>query len=180
MTSSEIADNQTDAAELWDQANKLVDNGEAHLGFLTMLKALEMGSMDSYCSLGYFFDHGIGTPVDHKKALELYKKSYSKGAARGISACNIGLTYRDIYHNIDRAELWLRRSLDAGSPEAGVELAKLYIFNCRKPRKKKAVELLKTAIAVDEALIIEDVKEEAKKLLALIEREKAGQLGENG
>jgi TPR repeat protein len=175
-----MADNQTDADELWDQANKLVDNGEAHQGFLTMLKAFDMGSMDAYCSLGYFFDHGIGTPVDHKKALELYKKSYSKGASRAISACNIGITYRDEYNNNDRAELWFRRALDAGLPEAGVELAKLYIYKSRKPRKKKAAELLKAAIDIDGALILEDVKEEAKKLLALIEREKAGQLGENG
>lgn len=168
MKKLESKEEHNDGTELFYLAHEYVDNGNPRLGFQTMAKAAEMGSGVAYCSLGYFYDHGIGVEVDSARALECYKKAYSHGGdSKYTAAHNIGLSYRDIYRNDERAEFWLRRALVAGYPEAGVELAKLYIAKGKKSKKKVAVELLKAALNAEQPLI-EVVRDEALNLLAWI------------
>ena len=55
---------------LFDKANEAWDAGEDKLAFKLFLAAANNGEEDAFNSVGYFFDHGIGT---QKNPINAYK-----------------------------------------------------------------------------------------------------------
>ncbi|CAB4485379.1 unnamed protein product [Rhizophagus irregularis] len=79
-------------------------------------KSSENGNLVAQCMLGYFYEHGIGTPENETKAFECYIKSAEGGNACG--QCNIGLCYDNgslgIVQNKYEAFNWYLKAAEGG------------------------------------------------------------------
>lgn len=75
--------------------NKLVDyylkNNDYKKAFLTAQRFEYVSDSQGYKTLGYFYQKGVGTPVDLEKSVKFYEKSYELGDTS--SGYNIALIY---------------------------------------------------------------------------------------
>lgn len=90
-----------------------------------LTQAHDMGHVEAAYNLGICYHYGYGTAADLKKAYDLYLKSAKAGYGKGMEL--VGRFYnRGIYveRSREKAELWLRRAMESGDPEAAEEAKK--------------------------------------------------------
>ncbi|HEY0683901.1 MAG TPA: tetratricopeptide repeat protein [Steroidobacter sp.] len=107
--------NSPKAIELWQQACALWDGGRHRKAFELMKLAARKGEPPARLNLGYFYDEGIGTRPDKRRAVLCYRMSAARGNASG--AYNIGVSYRN-EGRYTLARRWYERALSLGEPDA--------------------------------------------------------------
>lgn len=95
--------------------------------FVRHLKAAEQGKKKAYASLGYMYEHGIGTKVSYEKALEWYKKGAACGETHALN--NIAHLYQKglgVRKDMAVAFKYLEKSAKKNNPLAQFNLAMAY------------------------------------------------------
>lgn len=95
------------------------------LALKLLTQAHDLGHAEATYNLGICYHYGYGTAADLEKAFRLYLESAQGGYGKGMEL--VGRFYNQgIYVEKDRAqaELWLRRAMDSGDPEAAEEAKK--------------------------------------------------------
>lgn len=82
-------------------------------------KGVAMGSLTSYCNLGYCYERGQGVVLNSQKAYELYRYAAERGSVRGmrsVAVCYIN----GIYVEEDYAEAlnWMKQAAEQGDVTA--------------------------------------------------------------
>ena len=78
-----------------------------------------MGSMESYCNLGYCYEQGQGVVLNSKKAYDLYMYAAEHEYVRGymsVASCYLNGIY--VEENAAEALKWLTKAAEAGNPKA--------------------------------------------------------------
>lgn len=145
---------------LFDKANEAWDAGEDKLAFKLFLAAANNGEEDAFNSVGYFFDHGIGTQKNPINAYKWYRRAAMKGSLVGY--LNLGAWFRDI-GNIRRSKLWYKKAYDQGDGSAAYALGKLYMKSRSRTSLMHAKKYLAAAVA--SKYILDDEREDAKNML---------------
>lgn len=118
-----------EAQELFELAMKHIygdgvpEDNELAVKLLTRARAL--GHRKAAYNLGICYHYGYGTGVDLAKAYELYLESANGGYGKGMEL--VGRFFnRGIHVQKDRAraEIWLRRAMASGDPNAEAEAEK--------------------------------------------------------
>jgi TPR repeat protein len=143
------------------QGNKAWDEGRLEDALYHFEIAAKSGNYSATNTLGYFYEHGIGTEKCFDTAIFLYKKAAKHGdmcacANLGVVYCNKGL--------FRWAKFWLTRAISLGDADSALTLAKLYLEKGRNIQEAK--KLLNIA-ARSEHLDVES-KNEANALLTKI------------
>ena len=82
-------------------------------------KGVTMGSMESYCNLGYCYESGQGVVLNSKKAYDLYMYAAEHGYPRGLtSVANCYLNGIYVEPNVAEALNWLTKAAEAGDIKA--------------------------------------------------------------
>ena len=82
-------------------------------------KGVTMGSMESYCNLGYCYESGQGVVLNSKKAYDLYMYAAEHGYPRGltsVASCYLNGIY--VEPNAAEALNWLTKAAEAGDIKA--------------------------------------------------------------
>lgn len=102
-----------------DAINLLGDVYEAQGDFKNAVlyyeKGVTMGSMESYCNLGYCYEQGQGVVLNSKKAYDLYMYAAEHGYPRGyssVASCYLNGIY--VEANAAEALNWLTKAAEAG------------------------------------------------------------------
>ena len=103
--------------------NELGDVYEAQGDFKNAVlyyeKGVTMGSLESYCNLGYCYESGQGVVLNSKKAYDLYMYAAEKGYPRAlmnVASCYLNGIY--VEPNAAEALNWLIKAADAGNVKA--------------------------------------------------------------
>lgn len=158
-----IHENQ--CTNLFDEANRAWDAGKKKLAFQLFLTAARNGEEDAFNSVGYFFDHGIGVKKDPINAYAWYRRAAMRGNLAGC--LNLGVWFRDV-GNLRRSKFWFEKAYAQGDGSAAYELGKIYLSQRSGRSAQRALQYL--TVAVKSKYISTDECEEAKKLLAKMER----------
>lgn len=102
-----------------DAINDLGDVYEAQGDFKNAVlyyeKGVAMGSLNSYCNLGYCYEQGQGVVLNSQKAFELYKYAADQGSVRGymcVANCYLNGIY--VEENAAEALAWLTKAAEEG------------------------------------------------------------------
>ncbi len=106
------------------KAHAAWDEGDLVLAFNLFSDAAHRGSASCMLSLGYFYDEGLATGVDKKRAMYWYKKAYRLGSS--AAASNIAILHRE-QARLRLMVSWWRRAIRLGDGDAELELAKCLI-----------------------------------------------------
>lgn len=92
--------------------------------------AVLFGDVPSMIKLGYFYEEGLGTPIDMKEAILWYEQAFDKGdESAGLT---IGVRYAQGYHglkkNKKKALKWLKQASQSSNPEI-VDIASGWLAN---------------------------------------------------
>jgi TPR repeat protein len=109
--------------DLFLRASAAREAEEDRRAFRLFLAAARAGDVGALLNVGLFYDEGIGVRMNHKKALELYRRAYRRG--NGGAANNIGIMMRN-RGQVDRALAWFQRAVRAGSDDSNLHLAEIY------------------------------------------------------
>jgi len=146
--------------DFFDQANNAWDMGDEVRAFELFMNAAQLGDIYAFNSIGYFYDEGLGIPVNKQQALKWYKKAAAYG---DVPACiNLGVFYKEA-GNIRQAKFWFRRAITLGDDSGVLHLAKILCSQHSKKSTRYIQELLNKIISSDD--ICEDDKKEAHQLL---------------
>ena len=110
-------------ADLFDRASAAWDDGENELAFRLFQESAMAGDSSSQLNLGYFYDEGISTRKNKKRALYWYKLAYRNGSAEAAS--NIAILNKEQKQN-QKALWWFRKSIKMGNGDAYLDVAKCY------------------------------------------------------
>jgi TPR repeat protein len=141
------------------RAHKAWDRGDLKLALSLFQECALLGDSGAQLDLGYFYDTGVGIPVDKKKAYCWYHKAYSSGHFSGAS--NIAILCKE-QGSAKKALWWFRKAATMGDGDAFLELGKCYQkgFGTTK-NLRKALVMFQLAVASDN--ITEYGKEQAQK-----------------
>lgn len=165
--------------DLFDAASDAWDDGDEAKALALFKQAADQGDLPSMLNVGYFYDEGVGVPVDKGAAMDWYRKAFDLGEAS--AGHNIAILYREQDDAKSAAE-WFAKAIEAGDVDAHVELAKAYLAGDGvEASEAKAREHLELAVAApvysegdevdeDRDYITEDVHDEAVELLASLKR----------
>ena len=95
--------------------------------FRLILRAGAKGHAEASNTLGFFYEHGIGTPVDLAQALASYRRGAEAGSARART--NLGWFYEQgiaVGKDPSIAANWYRLAAEQGLAAAHANLAHLY------------------------------------------------------
>ena len=82
-------------------------------------KGVTMGSLESYCNLGYCYEQGQGVVLNSKKAFDLYMYAAEHGYPRGLtSVANCYLNGISVEPDAAEALKWLTKAAEAGDLRA--------------------------------------------------------------
>jgi TPR repeat protein len=151
---------QKEPRNMFDEANRVWDAGNVKKALKLFTAAAEQGDIYAQNSLGYFFDLGIASPKNKKKALLWYKKAAQGGDTSAY--INIATVYRDA-GNVERARFWFLKAIKSNDGDAALELGKLYLESQNKKGLLQASKYL--LLALRSKNITQDSVEEAKLLL---------------
>jgi len=90
-------------------------------------KAVELGSLNGYCNLGYCYETGHGVVLNSQKAYELYKTAADNGSARGcklVASCYLEGIY--VEASPQKAMEWYLHAAELGDAEAMFYIGALY------------------------------------------------------
>ena len=93
--------------------------GDFKYAVLYYEKGVTMGSMESYCNLGYCYEQGQGVVLNSKKAYDLYMYAAEHEYVRGymsVASCYLNGIY--VEENAAEALKWLTKAAEAGNPKA--------------------------------------------------------------
>jgi TPR repeat protein len=164
---------------LFDAASDAWDEGDEAKALALFKQAADQGDLPSMLNIGYFYDEGLGVPIDKGAAMHWYRKAFDLGEAS--AGHNIAILYREQDDPKSAAE-WFAKAVEAGDMDAHVELAKAYLAGDGvEASEAKAREHLELAVAApfyseddeiedDLDYISEAVHEEAVELLASLKR----------
>lgn len=158
-----VSEDSSSSKALFFEADKQRDAGNLKNAFRLFSMAAERGNTSAQINLGYFFDMGIGTPKDEKKAMFWYKTAARKGDVCAYT--NIGTIYRD-RKKFNRAHFWFLKAFESGDGDAALELGKLYLNSHKKRRLEYAEKYLR--LTYESKNVTQTSKEEAEQLLKII------------
>lgn len=134
--------------DLFLEANSFWSAGKNSKALARFIAAAESGEHIAFNTIGYFFDHGIGTAKNATAALSWYKKAAKFGDTCAYS--NVGICYRDA-KNYRQAKFWLERAWATGDHDALFELGKVYLMASNSTSAlAKAKDLIRKAIDSEE------------------------------
>jgi hypothetical protein len=153
--------------ELFRDAELLEERGDFRGAFKSLLIAAQKGEILSQLNLGNYYAAGRGVPKDLREAARWYKRAYRNGRSAGAVNLSADLEKQG---NIRGAIVWLKRAVAMNDGDACIRLAKIYLE--KRNGTETASQLLKQAVSLSPGYISDDGRDEAKKLLNKIAREK--------
>lgn len=159
MTEFEVAK----ANKLFSEAWELLDGGKPRAGFRLLMRAAELGDVESQQGVGYCLDVGLGVRRSEKNALSWYRRAARAGDA--CAACNIGILYKDRAAR-RLAMRWFRKSVELGLDDALLEMARLQLEAART--RAQAIPTLRRLLRVEN--LVEQVRDDATALLSELTR----------
>jgi hypothetical protein len=152
-------------AEFFVKANRAWASHDSKRALQLFQQAARLGDVSSQNSIGFFYDHGIGTRQNRAKALYWYRRAARSGSISAVA--NVGISYRQL-GNVTLAVRWLKKAIALGDGDAGVELAKIYMRSTRASalQVRKAREALE--FSGTSSSITPHGRREAKRLLAFL------------
>lgn len=111
--------------------NTLGDIYESRHEYKTAVKyyqqAVELGSLEGYCNMGWCYQEGLGVLLNSQKAFEYYKVAADNGYVRGmlfVAECYLNSIY--VEKNVPEALAWLEKAAQSGSTIAMYHLGAIY------------------------------------------------------
>lgn len=156
--------NKIEKKSLFDQANEAWDAKKNKRAFNLFLAAAKNGEEEAFNTVGYFYDHGIGTKKDPVKAYKWYRRAALKKSLAGY--LNLGVWFRES-GNFRRSKLWFQKAYDLGDGSAAYELGKLYMSSRSRAGLMRAEKYLQESI--ESQYILECEQEDAKNLLHILQ-----------
>jgi len=147
----------------FERASVLWRRGNVRSAFTLFLEAAKEGDESAQVNVGYFFDVGLGTRRNGRRALYWYKRAYEQGSA--IAASNIGTMHRDA-GKVAKALQWFAKALRRGDQDAALEIGKLYY--AARGDLRRARRYFGIAMASD--TVTEATQEEAASLLKKLDK----------
>lgn len=90
-------------------------------------QAVELGSLEGYCNLGYCYQEGQGVLLNSQKAFEYYKTAADHGYIRGmLLVAESYLNGMYVEKNVPEAIVWLEKAAQAGNVQAMYHLGAIY------------------------------------------------------
>ena len=117
---------QDEREKAYIEATK-IERTSPNEAFLLYKKSVEAGYLPSHARIGWYYERGIGTDVDRKKAFHHYKAAYEAGDKRAVES--LGRCYaRGIGTAFDfnKASKLLSIAREMGSHSADRELFRIY------------------------------------------------------
>jgi TPR repeat protein len=151
--------------DLFVQANREWDRGNAKLAFKLFSQAAAAGHASAKNSVGYFLDHGLGIRKNSSQALMWYRRAARQGDLSAYS--NIATSYRNA-GDTKRAKIWFEKAVSKGDGGAAADLARLLLDANKETNRMEALRLLKAA--VKSKYISEEDRHEATRLLEELTR----------
>ena len=148
-------------ALLYETALRLEDAGQSREAARILRTLAKAGDREAQFSLGVCYDYGRGVHRSSTQALHWYRLAARRGSAQ--AANNIGNTYRAL-GRAKLAERWLLKAVELGESSSLLSLAKLYLGS--EQTQGKAGEALGRLLAVPDAEMSEDTREQAEALLS--------------
>lgn len=136
-----ISSSGSDASALFQNAHTEWEAGRDKVAFLLYLEAASLGDPSAQHNVGYFYDVGIGTRKDSRKALFWYKKAWRADKQTG-TCINIAQLYVS-KRNIRSALHWWHKAIDLGDGDAALDLAKFYLDAKDARARMRALSLLR-------------------------------------
>ncbi len=151
------------ANRLFSEAWELLDGGKARAGFRLLMRAAELGDIESQQGVGYCLDVGLGVRRSERDALYWYRRAARAGDA--CAACNIGILYKD-KGSRRLAMRWFQKSVELGLDDTLLEIARLQLESPRT--RAEAILTLRRLLRVED--IVDQVREDATALLSELTR----------
>ena len=161
MRASSRSDDDVDTVAIFKRADFEWEKGQKKKALALFLQAALLGNPSAQHNVGYFYDVGVGTKPDSKKALYWYKKAW-RGNGQTDSCINIAHLYAS-RKNSRNAVLWWYKAIKQGDGDAALDLAKFYLGKGGKRNKAKALALLRKVGATRH--VLEDSVKEAARIL---------------
>ena len=150
------------ANELYRRGDEAWSKGRLRPAFRFFLAAARAGVVAAFDTVGNFYHNGRGVKANRDAALFWYKLAYRSGSCS--VANNIGCILRD-RKKPGQAVTWFRRAVQQNDGNANLNIAKIYL---KKDDAGTAARYLKRTSR--SAWATEDAKEEARRLMAQLKR----------
>jgi len=124
------------------------EQGDFKNAVLYYEKGVTLGSLESYCNLGYCYQEGQGVVLNSQKAFELYKVAADHDYIRGyMFVAQSYMNGMGVERNYPEGMKWLEKAAEAGNPTAMYYLGAIYAEGEEgvKPDAKKAKKWFKQA-----------------------------------
>ena len=108
------------------------------------LEAARLGVPSAQHNVGFFYDVGVGTKKDTRKALQWYLRAW-RAHGQTDTCINIAQLYAS-KRNIRNATLWWNKAIGLGDGDAALDLAKFYLSRKSESDKKRARVLLQKVL----------------------------------
>ena len=90
-------------------------------------KGVTLGSLQSYCNLGYCYQEGTGVVLNSQKAFELYMVAADHEYIRGyLMVAQSYMNGMGVEQSFPEAMKWLEKAAEAGNPTAMYYLGAIY------------------------------------------------------
>jgi TPR repeat protein len=103
------------------------DNGYARTALMLLQPLADSGNPVAEYQLALLYEHGLGTPKDAKKAVDLYSKAAQQSLVP--AEARLGEVYLHgtlVLQDLSKARQWLEKAAMAGSNEAQLDFADIY------------------------------------------------------
>ena len=143
QTGTGVPQNEQKAWDYWLDA---AQQGHSN-GFRICQAVADAGYAKGQFFLGYYYQHGIGTPTDIQTALRLYHLAADQGYVH--AQCRLGILYGEGNYGIEKdseiAVQWLRLAATQNDPVARSRLADCLVSgNGVEQNIEEAIQILKT------------------------------------
>jgi TPR repeat protein len=108
-----------------DKKGRTIVRRNPRAAFRLLRRAAQMGDVMATSSVGYAYDHGLGTNCDRRQALRWYRRAADMGSTAATT--NIATIYRDA-RKFRLAFLWWKRSADMNDGDAMVDVGYCYQY----------------------------------------------------
>jgi TPR repeat protein len=145
----------------YEDAMAAYDRGHLNKAFKGFLAGAQAGDVDCMAMAAVMYGAGEGVRIDLAQSIEWDKKAIAAGSE--LAFLNIGISYRCMGDMVS-AKHWFERALQAGDPEAALQLAKLYMVSALEAGTvKKYLDF-----AIGNGGSLDETRAEARALLATL------------